>query len=143
MAHVYIPSAVSLGGLGAGSWGRHRALAYEERAERLQIHPGSREGGWWAYFQKSHILHILCGFRTFLSKWMTAVCVSITSFKREKTVGKSDSSYTHTHTHTHTHTCIPHPPAPQDSDLNSTAGRVGLGAASGHLPSLLKCSPSR
>ena len=35
------------------------------------------------------------------------VCVSIKSFKREKTVGKSDSSYTHTNTH-----AFPAPPPP-------------------------------
>ena len=65
------------------------------------------------------------------------VCVSITSFKREKTVGKSDSSYTHTNTHAFP---APPPPAPpQDFDLNSTAG-VGGGVAAWGLH-WVTCTP--
>lgn len=40
-----------------------------------------------AYFENGCILHILSGFHTFLSKSMTAACVNITSFKREKNSG--------------------------------------------------------
>lgn len=62
---------------------------------------------------------------------MTAVCVSITHFKREKTVGKSDSSYSPFSLNTHTHSTSP------DSHVNST---VGLGARRIHR---VNCVPSQ
>lgn len=71
---LLIPPAVSLGGpeLAAGADTKFLLMRKELNLYKPILAP---EGGWWAYFQKSHILHILCGFRTFLSKWMTAVCV--------------------------------------------------------------------
>lgn len=106
--------------------GRPTIPAGEERPERSQIDSCSTERGCEAPFPKGHISHVVSGFHTFLSKGTTAVGVSKTGFKREKTAGKSDSPYTSgffsrpTHTHTH-----PNPTIPRDSGW-SRRGPGGL-----------------
>lgn len=121
--------------------GRPAVPAGEERPERSQIDSCSTEHGCEAPFPKGHISHIVSGFHTFLSKCTTAVCVSKTGFKREKTAGKSDSPYASGFFSCPTHTHTPTPPSPG----TLTGAGVGLGAWRTHgvAGSFSTCSTPR